>query len=178
MLAPMPAKAIFSEPHKAFMRELYLQMMVQPSMVTTMLNDKFATQFKHTQVQRWINANLSERRKITVAIGEKMEQKTNVQIARKVADRHKATMERFVEKSGQAADKAFQFVDNARDARTLASAASAAATMIKTYRLCAGLDASEGAKAPVTFNLNFAQEEPRRASSDTVEVDTTPAEVV
>jgi len=163
----MPKPSIFSPEHQKFMRQAYLQQCVMPSILVTMLNEKFATDFKLGQVQRWVNANLTLRKKAVSLVVDPMEQQTNVQIARHIADNHKKVMEKWVTKSERAADKAFTMIDNARDARTLSSAASAASTLIKTYRSCAGIDGNDTpSKGALTFNLNFATVKPVKVVED------------
>ena len=159
----MSKASIFSPEHKKFLQEVYLRQCINPATCATMLNAKFGTTFAHTQVQRWINANLTKKRKAVSMVLAPMERKTNVQIARQIANRHKVTMERWVESSERAADKAFVMVDNARDARTLSAAASAASTLIKNYRICAGIDGNDTpSRGAATFNFNFASEQPRK----------------
>lgn len=173
----MAKDSIFSPEHKKFMTDGYLRQCLMPAVLTTMINEKFGTRYRPAQVRRWVNANLTMRRKAVQLIAAPLEEKTNVQIARDISNNHKKVMERWVSKSERAADKAFTIIDGARDARTLSSAASAAATLIKTYRVCAGIDGADTqSKGAMTFNLNFASvEKPvklaNRECSDSIEVD-------
>lgn len=172
----MATPSLFTTDQKNFMREAYLTQCINPATVAVMLNAHFKTTFGHVQIQRWINANLTKKRKAVALVLSPIERKTNVQIARQISNRHKAVMERWVESSERAADKAFVMVDNARDARTLSAAASAASTLIKNYRICAGIDGNDTpSRGAATFNFNFAAEQPRKVEQAT-DVDATPAD--
>jgi hypothetical protein len=74
-------------------------------------------------------------------------------------------LERWVARSEAAADRMFDLLDGADDVRTMSSAASTVASLIRTYRSCAGIDGPDTPGVP-TFNFNFANEVPRKAGDD------------
>lgn len=156
----MGAKAIFSEAHKTYIRNGYLTAGLTATSITPMVNKKFGTTFTERQVQRLINARWSKKLKAKLAKADARMQVRDAQAANGLV---KKTMEHFATRAAKGADKAFDMMDRATDARTMASAAAAAKSMVTTTRLCLGIDGvGSGGVSVTNFNFNFADVKPEK----------------
>ena len=134
-----------------------------PAQIVIELNQKFSTEFTMVQVRRLISGRGWGKRLRDLKVKE-LEKASAPIISAEVekpdtlATQHDlATMDVFANKAEIAALKAFAMVELATDARTLASAAAAARSMVSTYRTVRGMDAAAGKRTgPATFNFNFA----------------------
>ena len=156
------------------MTDAYLSKMLQPREVVVALNLKYGTQFNVNQVRRWVTANLSKRRRelVTRLAQTPVGVKTNAQIVAKHKDRHRKALERWAERSEKVVDTAFDALERTRDLRSISSGASAVSSLIKTFRVCAGIEDTVAKNQ--TFNFNFASTPPVRVGekrAETVDVD-------
>jgi len=160
---------IFSDAHKAFMREAYLKRALQPSDVALALNKKFGTSVNSKQVGRFINdTGLSRRRK---EIQAKVDERLAMSNSALATQLHAKIQDRFAERSAKACDKAFDFADRAHDSKTLASAVAAAKSAYSIFRLSSGIEDTGSGPRNSTFNFNFAAVKPIK-DSDVVDVAT------
>lgn len=168
----MAARSIFSPDHHDFIAKAYLQHSKQPAEVTELLNKRFETTFSVVQVQRHINIGLSKRRKAVKEKRTTIERKTDAQIARESARENQRVLGAFADKSKRVTDKALDMALSADNPRSLNAATSAAKAALTMFRVCAGLEGSEGAgPRGAVFNFNFsAFRPPTEGQQPTVEV--------
>ncbi len=173
----MPAAKIFSDAHREFVRRAYLTQGFQPVVITSMLNAKFGSTFTGIQVQRLVNQKWSKKRRVFVERAKELNLKSDAQLTRELSAK---VMDDFAGRAVKGATKAFDMLDRANDARTLSAAASAAKSLVTTYRVCSGLDGvGAGGPRAATFNFNFANVVAARSDvQQLVEVAPLVAEVV
>ncbi len=151
----MPARPIFSEPQRIYIREAYLRNGLTTSAITPMLNKKFGTAFTERQVQRLINDRWSKRRtallqRAEVRIEQAAERRAEKGLVNKMLDN-------FAERSAKGTSKALDMIERASTPRDLASAASAAKSLLAMTRSCLGIDGTDTRGPRVAnFNFNFA----------------------
>jgi hypothetical protein len=172
----VPKPKLFSPEQQQFIRDCYLRSFMQPADVASALNLKFKVEFTTRQVNRWINTTgLTFRRN---QIAEQAENyvkgsPTNRAIAKDVAKGHDAAMRRFGNRAEKITERAMDMAEQARDARSLSAAVSAAKNGLAMFRACHGLDGPSSGGRAATFNFNFANV-PGRKPGESVEVDVTP----
>src|SRR4051794_16969519 len=110
-LDAMGLPSIFNEAERAFITEAYLYQLVAPREVVTMLNKHFGKSFKHSQVQRWISNNLSERRKVADSKLVVAVEKAQATVVKKKMKEHQKVFDRWVERSERGVDRAFTIVE-------------------------------------------------------------------
>lgn len=159
------------------MRECYLRSFMQPADVASALNLKFKVEFTTKQVNRWINSTgLTFRRKQVAEQAENYVKAspTNRAIAKDVAKKHELALKRFGDRSEKITERAMEMAENARDARSMSAAVSAAKNGLAMFRACHGLDGPAGATGrAATFNFNFGNI-PARKPGESLEVNVTP----
>jgi hypothetical protein len=82
-------------------------------------------------------------------------------------------MKRFGNRAEKITERAMDMAEQARDARSLSAAVSAAKNGLAMFRACHGLDGPSSGGRAATFNFNFANV-PGRKPGESVEVDVTP----
>ena len=163
MAKPAP---ILSPELKAYATERYLAGNVPPRELVTELSEKFGVTVRNSALRQWLTRSGLGKRKAaldreTCAI---VSSAKVTAIAKTRAEEPRKLIERWASKTVTAADRAFDMVGAATRPRDLASAASAANTSIRLYRLLVGIEGPESRPAGSTFNYNFASYVPTRVS--------------
>lgn len=150
----------WTQPELDYLKILYLRQQLSPKDCVDKLNKKFGKSWTAPQIHKAVEHRGWAAQKKLVAERSAVECPSVPPVGHLVTLRrrsHAAVMDAFVEKAEKGANKAFQFVSNATTARELNAAASAAKSLVTTYRLCAGMDAAGSGSGNVnTFNFNFA----------------------
>jgi hypothetical protein len=171
------ASRIWTDDELVYLHHLYIGRRMPASRCHELLIEKFGGTQTREQVYTTIESRgWSRKRRLLLdrAFTAITAAESNGAIVAKMKRDHRKAMEEFVDSSREGAQKAFGMIRGATSPRELSAAASAASSLIRTYRLCAGLDDKSHAGGN-TFNFNFAATPVTDAVADATPVEVTQA---